>query len=236
MKRTALSIFALITISLQLHAEKPEGEGWVSLFNGKDLSGWKPPGGDHNWQVIDGVIDYEAKGGNLVSEKSFKNYRLHIEWRLKRTAGPKRKTTLVDKNGDPILKDGKPQTVEFDNADSGIYLRGSGKSQINIWCWPCGSGQLWSFQNHKDPEVKAGAWPDENADNPVGEWNTFDVTMEGEKLTLKLNGKTIVDGVTFPGIGTEGPLVLQHHGGKKGDTWNNASALIQFRNIWIKEL
>ncbi len=52
-----LVVFALLPVT---HAEwKPSGEGWVSLFNGKDLSGWKTPGAKHTWQVIDGVIDYD---------------------------------------------------------------------------------------------------------------------------------------------------------------------------------
>jgi hypothetical protein len=212
----------------------PPDKGWVSLFNGKDLTGWQTPKGEHTWQVI----DYEAKGGNLVTKKTFKNYKLHIEWRIKRTEGDEYTTTLVDGDGVPIKdKNGRPQRKTFPNADSGVFLRGGGMSQLNILCWPCGSGQMWRFKNHENPEVRKGAWPDKNADKPVGEWNAFDIELIGEAVTVVLNGETIA--VTrMPGIRKSGPIALQHHGGydEKTKKWNSMSALVQFRNIWIKEL
>ena len=53
-------------------------KGFVSLFNGQDLKGWQTPSGDHSWKVVNGVIDYEAKGGDLTSEKKFKDYPQQI--------------------------------------------------------------------------------------------------------------------------------------------------------------
>jgi hypothetical protein len=215
----------------------PDGS-WTSLFNGKDLTGWKAPSGDHTWRVVDGVIDYEAKGGNLVSEKSFDDYRLHIEWRFKRTAGKPYRAKLFNPDGTQ-KKDagGQPLFQDVANADSGIFLRGSGKSQTNLWCWPCGSGQLWAFHGNKDAKIRQGALPKENADKPVGQWNTFDIIMNGETVTIVNNGKTVID-AAMPGIGTSGPIVLQHHGGynAKSKQWSSASALVQFRNIWIQPL
>ncbi|MFP6906309.1 MAG: DUF1080 domain-containing protein [Verrucomicrobiota bacterium] len=232
-----LVVFALLPVT---HAEwKPSGEGWVSLFNGKDLSGWKTPGAKHTWQVIDGVIDYEAMGGNLATEKRYTDWELHIEWRFKRTEGRGYTATLVDGDGTPIPgPDGKPQKKTFPNADSGIFVRGNGQSQVNLWCWPCGSGQMWAFKGHKDPEVRKGAWPDKNADKPVGEWNAFDITLKGDTINIVNNGVTVARETRMPGIPAEGPIVLQHHGGKNAKTgeWSSASALIQFRNIWIREL
>jgi hypothetical protein len=220
-------------------AWRPSGDGWISLFNGKDLAGWKTPAQDHTWKVIDGVIDYEAKGGSLATEQQFGDYKLHIEWRFKRTAGPPYTATLVDADGNP-QKDaaGKPITKSFPNADSGIFVRGSGSSQVNLWCWPCGSGQLWSFRNHKDPAIRKGAWPSENADKPVGEWNTMEITLIGERITIVNNGVTISENTQMPGIPSEGSIVLQHHGGfnEKTGEWKGASSLVQFRNIWIKPL
>ena len=56
------------------------------------------------------------------------------------------------------------------NADSGIFIRGSGKAQVNLWCWACGSGELWGVRNDKSApaEVRAAAVPKVKADNPVG--------------------------------------------------------------------
>ena len=213
--------------------KKDNGKGgFESLFNGKNLKGWKTPSGEHTWKVVDGVIDYEAKGGNLTTEKSFGDYVLRLDWRFKRTAGPPYNAKLFDAVGNVIGN--KP----VKNADSGIFVRGSGKSQLNLWCWPCGSGQLWAFHGSKDPAIRKGALPKVNADKPVGEWNEMEITMKGETVTVVLNGKTVIDQSKMPGVGTKGPIVLQHHGGynAKNKTWSSASALIQFRNLSIKEL
>ena len=239
MKKLLLICLALVLTTANSEDWSPPDESWQSLFNGKDFTGWVLPKTEHSWKVVDGVIDYEAKGGHLVTKKSFKNYKLHIEWRLKRTEGPPYTAKLVDGDGNPILDENKKQVSKsFPNADSGIYLRGTAKSQTNIWCWPCGSGQFWAFKGHKDAKVRAAAWPDKNADKPVGEWNSFDITVVGETVTIVLNGETILKATELPGLGKEGPLLLQHHGGynEKKKTWNGASSLIQFRNIWIKEL
>lgn len=217
----------------------PEGDGWISLFNGKDLSGWVTPKGEHTWQVLDGVIDYEAKGGNLRTEKEFGDYVLHVEWRFKRTAGSPYNAKLFNPDGTQKEdENGKPMSQPVANADSGIFVRGSGKTQLNLWCWPCGSGQLWSYHRDKDPEVCKGALPKVNADKPVGEWNTMEITMKGDRVSAVLNGKAILDNSHMPGAPLKGPIALQHHGGynAKSKKWSSASALVQFKNIWIKEL
>ena len=232
-------LFTICVAHVSANDWQPPDSTWQQLFNGTDFSGWKLPDAEHSWKIIDGVIDYEAKGGNLVTENSFKNYKLHIDWRLKKTVGPNYNAKRFDAKGNPVLDDdGKQITDSFPNADSGIFLRGTSKSQTNIWCWPIGSGQFWAYKNDKDPVVRDGAWPDVRADKPVGEWNTFDITVIGEKVTVVLNGKTVTPETVFPGIGTEGPIVLQHHGGynEKKQEWKGASSLIQFRNIWLKPL
>ena len=214
-------------------------EKFISLFNGKDLNQWVLPRGEHTWKIVDGIIDYESKGGNLTTKKSFSDYVLKLDWRFKRTAGPPYNAKIFDKNGNQKLDaDGKPMTRPIKNADSGVFVRGSGKSQVNLWCWPCGSGQLWAFHKSEDPVLRKGALPKVNADKPVGEWNEMEITMKGETVSIVLNGKTVLDQSKMPGVGASGPIVLQHHGGynEKNKTWSSASALIQFRNLFIKEL
>jgi len=136
--------------------------------------------------------------------------------------------------------EGKVIKVPRPNADSGIMLRGFGKAQVNIWCWPIGSGEVWGYRNDRKmpPEVRAGAVPKVAADHPVGQWNTFEITMRGERLTAVLNGKTVIDDARLPGVPESGPIGLQHHGGlnKKTGQFSPASSLIQFRNVYIKPL
>jgi len=119
-------------------------------------------------------------------------------------------------------------------------LRGVGKAQINIWCWPIGSGEIYGYRTDKKmpPEVRAACTPKVHADNPVGEWNAFDITMKGDRVTVVLNGKTVIDNAQLPDVPKSGPIGLQHHGGidKKTGKHGGASSLIQFRNIYIKRL
>ena len=126
------------------------------------------------------------------------------------------------------------------NADSGLYLRGSSKSQVNIWCWPIGSGEVYGYRmdDKKPAEVRRGVTPSENADNPVGEWNSFHITMKGDHLTVVLNGKTVLDHAQLPEIPERGPIALQHHGGYDPATkkWNPASSLVQYKNFYIRKL
>ncbi len=86
------------------------------------------------------------------------------------------------------------------------------------------------------PEVRKGVTPVINADKNIGEWNTFIITVRGEYLTVVLNGQTVIDGTHLPGLPPQGQIGLQHHGGKKDGQWNSPPSLVQFRNIYIKEL
>ena len=78
--------------------------------------------------------------------------------------------------------------------------------------------------------------PSVRADKPVGKWNTFEVTMRGEYLTVVLNDITVISNAHLPGVPAAGRLALQHHGGMRNGVYSPASSLMQFRNISIKEL
>src|SRR4030095_14712729 len=195
MKLAYLSLFiALLTvIDASLSAADKSldtpPEGFKALFNGKDLTGWKglvknvrdrqkmTPDelakaqeeadkiAHEHWKVEDGVLVYSGKGAmSLSTAKDYGNFELYVDWKIK----------------------------EF--GDSGIYLRGT--PQVQIWdpkdpnqlkngC-DKGSGSLWN--NQKKPR-----FPDVLADNPIGDWNTFWIKMVGDKVTIKLNGKVVVN-------------------------------------------
>jgi hypothetical protein len=224
-------------------AEPPPG--FTSLFNGKDLSGWKVPAGDNgHWKVVNGVIDYdaesEAKGEkSLYTEREFGDFEVHVDWRIK-------ETPYINPNVPYILPDGteahdttgKHLALALPDSDSGILLRGDTKNQVNIWCWPIGSGEFYGYRTDPkmSPEVKAGATPRTQADKPVGEWNQYIITIHGDRVTVVLNGKTVIPNAQLPGISPRGAIGLQHHGGKKNGQWNSPPALLQFRNIYVKEL
>ena len=60
--------------------------------------------------------------------------------------------------------------------------------------------------------------------------------MRGDRLTVVLNGITVIENAQLPGIPERGPIALQHHGGMRDGKWSSPPALVQFRNISIKEL
>ena len=212
---------------------KPEeiakgAEGFEPLFTGLDLRGWKAPEGDNgHWKVVNQVIDYdaqsEAKGDkNLWSEREFGDFQLIVDWRIKETpfVNPNVRNVLPD-GSEELGPDGKPKGYPQPDSDSGVFLRGSGKYQVNIWCWPVGSGEMYGVRRDASmpAEVRAGVTPQVKADNPVGQWNRFDITVRGNTVKVLLNGKVVLPGVTIPGLPERGPIALQHHGSQKDGQW-----------------
>jgi 3-keto-disaccharide hydrolase len=226
-------------------ADNVAPQGYVLLFNGKDLSGWKIPEGDGgHWKVLNGVIDYDAesqaKGDKgLWTDRAYGDFVLQVDWRLK-------EAPFINPEIPYILPDGshardiygKEMTLSLPDSDSGILLRGQAKSQINIWCWPIGSGEIYGYRMDpkQPPEVRAGATPRTQADKPVGEWNHYEITLIGDRVTVLLNGKKVLDATQMPGVPAEGPIGLQHHGSKENGKWTGPPSLVQFKNIYIKEL
>jgi hypothetical protein len=243
----ALCLAGLVSCASESRAQTgPEG-GFVSLFNGKDFTGWKVPVGDNgHWKIVDGVIDYDAKSESkepkhLFSEKEYGDFTLKVDWRLKEAPYMNNNVPVILPDGTHKLgPDGKELKAPQLDADSGIYIRErSGKSQVNIWTWPIGSGEVYGYRMDKSQpaSVRAGVTPKKKADKPVGEWNSFVITVKGNRLTVVLNGETVIENAELPGLVARGPVGLQHHGGLgKDGKWNSPPALVQFRNISIKEL
>jgi type 1 glutamine amidotransferase len=87
------------------------------------------------------------------------------------------------------------------------------------------------------PGLRAAVTPRTQADKPVGQWNHFEITVQGQTVRVVLNGQTVIPGATIPDLPAQGRLALQHHGGRKPDgSWSGPPSLIQFKNIYIKEL
>ncbi|MGB0581040.1 MAG: 3-keto-disaccharide hydrolase, partial [Limisphaerales bacterium] len=232
MKTRLLSLLFVAAIALHADAANKLNQppkGFKALFNGKDFTNWRvdPLDGGH-WKIIDGVIDYDAlseapdrNNKNLWTTKEYGDFELLIDWKIKRTTGLYPMPIVLPDGSDKLDENGKVIKIPRPNADSGIYLRGEGKSQINIWCWPIGSGEVYGYRRDQKmpPEVRAGVTPKMNADKPVGEWNTFKITMKGDRLTVVLNGKKVIDNVELENyyhrdqpVYSEGPIHLQTHG------------------------
>ncbi len=217
---TLLSLAALPAIAEDSALNQPP-EGFTALFNGKDLTGWKGLVGDPKSRA-------KMSADDLAKAQAAADAKAAAHWKVEDGV------IVFDGKGDSLCtaKDYGDFEMYVDwkikeNGDSGIYLRGS--PQVQIWDpkhqGGVGSGGL--YNNQKNPSK-----PSETADNPIGEWNTFYIKMVGDKVTVKLNNKLVLDNVTMENywerdkpIYPTGQIELQNHG---NTLW--------FKNIYIKEL
>jgi hypothetical protein len=240
-----LGMVLLAAAGIAVPAADNPPAGFTSIFNGRDFTGWKVPEGDNgHWKIVDGVIDYDArseagKDKNLWSAASYGDFVLRVDWRIKETPYVNPNVPIVLPTG--LHKkgaDGKEITMSVPDSDSGIFVRGDAKSQVNIWCWPTGSGEVYGYRMDEKmpPAVRAGVTPKTIADRDVGQWNTFEITMRGDRLGVVLNGVAVIENAQLPGVAARGPIALQHHGAWENGKWTSPPALVQFRNIFMKEL
>jgi hypothetical protein len=136
----------------------------VSLFNGRDLSGWRLiKADDHNgWKVEDGVLmnrvlkEPGKHFGNLRTDAEFEDFNLKLEARTQ------------------------------EGSNSGVYLRGIYEVQImESYGKPLDSHHMGALYSRITPTVAA--------EKPIGEWQTLDITLVDRHLTVILNGATIID-------------------------------------------
>ena len=214
--------------AIYAYLAKEPVEGFVSHFNGRDLTGWKGLVEDpiarekmtplqlaekqvaadarmrDDWRVEDGLLCYVGTGyDNICTVEQFADFEMLVDWRL-----------------DPTGKE----------PDAGIYLRGT--PQVQIWDIArtnvgaqVGSGGLYNNQKNRSTPLVV-------ADNKLGEWNSFYIRMQGERVTVRLNGILVVDNVPLenywdrsrPIFPTE-QIELQAHGSK-----------VYYRDIYIRRL
>ncbi len=197
--------------------------GFTKLFDGTSLAGWKHAPAISNWSAGHGILSHNGEPGptnDLWTDKSYGDFTMVFDWRWS-GRGEMNSQPRVMPDGS---EDGKAMIEEH---DSGIYLRGHPKSQVNLWNWTVGSGEVYGYRT--DPEMsaatKAAVTPSAKADKPLGEWNRTMITLRGDRLTVSLNGQVIIEDAQLPGIPASGPIGLQHH-----------RSAIDFANLWIREL
>lgn len=209
-------------------AEMKAGEGFVSMFNGTDLTGWKGLVGDpikrskmdaktleaeqkkadekaiESWKVVNGELQFASHGDNLATVKKYGDFEMLVDWKI-----------IDDKKGE---------------GDAGIYLRGT--PQVQIWDnartkvgAQVGSGGLYNNQVNESKPLKV-------ADNKLDEWNTFRILMKGDRVTVYLNGVLVTDNVILENywnknmaIFAEEQIELQAHGSP-----------VAYRDLYIREL
>ena len=218
---------AVLVTALKAHLKKmPYDYGFVSLFNGKDLTGWKGLVANpiarskmsetelqaaqviadkkmrEDWIVKDGLLNFTGNehGENLATIKQYGDMEMFIDWRIQ----PK--------------------------GDAGIYLRGT--PQVQIWDTSrrevgaqVGSGGLYNNQKNVSKPLVV-------ADHNVGEWNNFHIIMRGDHVTVYLNGILVTDNIPLENywdhnlpLFAKEQIELQAHG-----------TFVSYRNIYLREL
>ncbi|RZL17789.1 MAG: DUF1080 domain-containing protein [Pedobacter sp.] len=210
-----------------VNAMKP-GQGFMPLFNGKDLTGWKGLVADpikrskmdaktleaqqikadaemrDSWTIKDGELLFTSHGNNLATVKKYGDFEMLVDWKI-----------IDDKKGE---------------GDAGIYLRGT--PQVQMWDnartnvgAQVGSGGLYNNQVNPSKPLKV-------ADNPLDHWNTFRIIMKGDRVTVYLNGELVTDNVILENYWDKNQAIfpveqieLQAHGSP-----------VAYRDIYIKEL
>jgi hypothetical protein len=202
-------------------------QGFIPLFNGKDLTGWKGLVADpikrskmdaktleaeqikadaemrDSWTVKDGELLFTSHGNNLATVKKYGDFEMLVDWKI-----------IDDKKGE---------------GDAGIYLRGT--PQVQMWDnsrtnvgAQVGSGGLYNNQVNPSKPLKV-------ADNPLDHWNTFRIIMKGDRVTVYLNGELVTDNVILENYWDKNQAIfpveqieLQAHGSP-----------VAYRDIYIKE-
>jgi hypothetical protein len=237
-----LTIPVLLLLASPLVASEPP-KGFTPLFNEKNLDGW------HGW-AIHGKGGAPAEVEKLAPDERKKKLD---EW----MADAKKHWTV--ENGE-LVNDGHGAYLATDKdygdiellieyktvpgADSGIYLRNN--PQVQIWDWnqkfdpknPNRKPHLGSGGLFNNTPGAAGRDPLMLADKPFGEWNAFRILQVGERTTVYLNGKLVVDFARMenywgkqaklnplPPLPKKGKILLQTHGGE-----------IRWRNLFVREI
>ncbi len=228
--RVALRNITVAEIPPAANVDGVRAAGFSQIFDGKTLAGWKsdPPNTDE-WTAGNGILKLQGRPGvvpDLWSAKEYGNFTLVFDWRWAGRGPQKFQPVVLADGTNGIGADGEPELVEIEELDSGIYLRGSTKSQVNLWNWPIGSGELYGYRT--DPttpaDVKAAVTPKVKADRPPGDWNRTMITLIGDRINVSLNGRVVIENARLPEIPAQGKIGLQHHG-----------TSIDFANLWIKE-
>jgi hypothetical protein len=213
-----------------------QAQGFVPLLAAPNLADWKQvEGNSAHWVVSDWRLKYDGQSEaklprdkHLWTAKDYGDFELIVDWRL--TSKPVKKSyPIVLPSGDDKLDDKRqPVLIEVDDAgNSGILLRGDENAEVNICCYPVGSGEIAEYRKNKElsVELRAAVTPKKRADAPLGQWNRFIVKMQGDRVTVDLNGQRIIENAQLKGVANRGPIGLQHH--------NEA---VEFGNIFVREL
>ena len=189
------SAFTAVRAPVLRRARTPAWGTPIALIPATGLHGWHTQrGGANQWEVAKGVLRSPHSGENLVTDRTFTDFKLHVEFRYSK------------------------------GSNSGVYLRGRHEVQVED-----------DFGLEPLDDRFAGVYgflePNAMAAKPAGEWNSYDITLIGRRVTIVANGQRVICDEVIPGPtggaldsneGEPGPLLLQGDHGP-----------VEYRNIVI---
>jgi Domain of Unknown Function (DUF1080) len=203
----------------------------IILFDGKDLDEWvsAQDGTPAKWIVANGVLTVNKEAGSIATKRTFRNYQLHIEWRI-----PENITGTGQARG-----------------NSGVFLASTGPGDAGYELQVLDSYNNPTYVNGQAGSIYKQGIPLANPIRQPGEWQTYDVVWtapifnaDGSLKTpayvtaffngvlvqnrFELKGETLYRGQPFYKMFDSASIKLQAHGDK--------SEPISFRNIWVREL
>jgi hypothetical protein len=208
-KRIACSFLLILLFAIGVVSQAPSGGGWLPLFNGKDLSGWKN-NGEEKWVAEQGTIFCEStanKYGYLTTEKTYRNFDLRLKFKGEANGNSgvfiHSKIIGVDPQHGPDIEG---MQVEVDPSPGkhtgGLYESG-------------GRGWVMMPTPEGEQALKSGAW------------NDLEISVQNNHIVTRLNGVTSVDYIDATPKFTDGVIGLQIHTG--------GGVKMRWKDIYIKE-
>jgi len=240
-KDLSIAEFSTAPPTPKTDADNTPPPGFQTLFDGKDLKGWKgladkdaskrralkgealktaqaaaDKSMKEHWSVTDGILTYDGTGQSLATAKDYGDFEMYVDWKI-----PPGADSGIYLRGTPQIQIWDPWDLRDARADSIVEAYKNGRN--------LGSGGLWNNR-------RASNRPLVLADKKPGEWNTFLVRMVGDNVSIWLNGKQVVDrtelenywdreGDRTAPLPRADQIELQHHGSE-----------LFFKNLYIREL
>jgi hypothetical protein len=207
-KRNTMASMVVLLSSLMLaHLQAAENDGWVKLFNGENLDGWRAGENPDSFKVEDGKIIVDGPRGHLfyegsVEEADFKNFAF------------------------------KSDVYTYPKANSGIFFH----TQFQESGWPARGYEAQVNATHGDPRKTGSVYGVADLMNDAPhkdrEWFTYEIIVKDKQVTLKVDGEVVKeytepDGVQGPRRLSSGTFALQAH---------DPGSRIYFKNIYVKPL
>ena len=189
----------------------------VLLFNGKDLSNWdkvvfEQADADEVFRVVDGIIQVSGiPNGYIITRDSYRNYKLHVEWRW--AEEPSNSGVLLHVQETNLEEWPLCIEAQLMNSNAGdIVMIGHGAG--------VSAGDSTYIVNPGESRFKVARKLEESSERPAGEWNTYEITCNGDNIELTVNG--ILQNKATGSTLRSGPIALQSEG-----------TPIEFRNVYL---